>query len=154
MSGDGWDGGDGGGESDANHSSGGDDAATVRAYLLREHRPLLAAVLDCAEAVAEADGTALGDATDRFERALRDRGVVDALPDVLSGAVAAIGASLPAEPVAAPPYVVVTRSGPVARATLPERGRLVLTVAAFARRDGTWARTAETPEEALTVELR
>ncbi|MFD1512892.1 hypothetical protein [Halomarina rubra] len=126
------------------------DAATVREYLLAERHAVWQATLDCADALAETGDTS----ADRFERVLREYGVVDALPGVLAGAVEALGAQLPAEPVAAPPYVVVTRAGPVARATLPDRGRLVLSVEAFERRDGEWVRAGETPEEALTVELR
>ena len=150
------------GEDDTRADESGDgesgaDAATVRAYLLREHRPLLETILGCAETAAEAGERAADTGTasaDRFQRELRERGVVERLPDVLAGAVDALGASLPAEPVAAPPYVVLTRAGPVVRATLPDRGRLVVTVAAFERRDGAWVRSAETPEEALRVELR
>jgi hypothetical protein len=122
----------------------------VRAYLLDQHRELLVTTLACADAV-----DAAGDPTaDAFERALRRSGVVDALPGVLTGVADVLGASLPARPVAAPPYVVVTRAGPVARLTLPDRGRLVVTVVAFERHDDEWVRHAETPERALRVELR
>ncbi|MWG32913.1 hypothetical protein GQS65_00125 [Halomarina oriensis] len=117
---------------------------------MSEHRSLVETTLDCADAVAEADAVT----TDAFERALRAQGVVDALPGVLTGVAETLETRLPARPVAAPPYVVVTRAGPVARATLPDRGRLVVTVAAFERRDGRWVRHTETPAAALTVELR
>jgi len=122
----------------------------VREYLLREHRGLLVTTLACADSVAAADDST----TEAFERALRRAGVLDALPGVLAGAADALGTSLPAEPVAAPPYVVVTRAGPVARATLPDRGRLVVTVVAFERHGDGWVRHAETPARALRVELR
>ena len=109
-------------------------APLAREHLLDTHRDLLEAVLACADVVAGSwDG---GETTDRsavvepFEHALEHAGVEQRLPAVLVGAVEALGETLPAEPVAAPPYVAITSRGPVLRATL-ESGRLVVTIRAF-----------------------
>jgi hypothetical protein len=67
------------------------------------------------------------------------------------------GGRLQADPVPAPPYVVVTSVGPLLRATL-EAGRLVVTVRAFRveRGDGgtRYVRDATDPSAAVAVELR
>jgi len=116
-------------------------------------------VLACADDVADSWG---GDATtDRaavvepFERRLDQAGVLDCLPAVLAEAVDALGAELPAEPVAAPPYVAITSVGPVLRATL-DSGRLVVTIHAFViERDPTrYVRGTADPATALAVEFR
>lgn len=123
---------------------------SVRAYLLDEHRPLVEAVLSCAEAVEGADDDRLG----RYlEVCLRESGVHEQLPGVLAGAVAAAGEELRAQPVAGPPYVVVTGVGPVLRATL-DAGRLVVTVETFEKGPSGYVRAGTTPEEALVVEVR
>ncbi|QLG62435.1 hypothetical protein [Halorarum salinum] len=109
-----------------------DDAALVRERILSEHADLLGTTADCAEAVAAGWG---GDATaDReavvppLRAALERSGALGRLPEMLSTAARALDATLPAEPVAAPPYVVVAATGPVVRATFPDRGRLVVEV--------------------------
>ncbi|WP_313695400.1 hypothetical protein [Halorarum halobium] len=124
-----------------------EDAALVRERILAEHGDLLETVADRAEAVAagwEEDGptgtrgTADRDAVVPPMRATLSRaGALGRLPALLDAAVAALETSLPAEPVAAPPYVVVTATGPIVRATVPGRGRLVIEIEAFAvERDG------------------
>ncbi|SFG33108.1 hypothetical protein SAMN04488063_1704 [Halopelagius inordinatus] len=117
-------------DSDANSVS-----AAVADFLREERPTLLAAVADAADAVADrrsaTDSTADGgDVADELERELRSRGVFEAFPDALAGCVAAAGRTLRATPVAAPPYVVSTSSGPVLRATLSD-GRLVVTLRVF-----------------------
>lgn len=136
-------------------------AAAARAYLLDERVDLVRTVLDCADAVAagwDGNSTAERDRVVPPLRACLDRtGVLDALPHALAGAVAAAGYDLPAEPVAAPPYVVVTSRGPVLRATLGD-GRLVVTVRAFDLKRGCdgarYVRGHEEPNEAVEVEMR
>ena len=120
--------------------------ATVRAHLLDAHTDLLDAVLACADVVADSwDGDATPDRA----------GVLDRLPAVLAEAVDALGAELPAQPVAAPPYVAITSVGPVLRATL-DAGRLVVTIHAFGIEcDPTrYVRGPADPNVALAVELR
>jgi len=56
-----------------------------------------------------------------FDRA----GVRTALVSVLTDLCTHIGEPLPAQPVSAPPYVVISTTGPMVRATLPS-GRLVV----------------------------
>lgn len=139
----------------------GDPAARARRYLLAEHRPLVATTLDCADAVAadwERSRVSDGDRIAGPLRAALDRaGVLAACPGALRGAIEAAGYEPTAEPVAAPPYVVVTSIGLLLRATVGD-GRLVATVAAFRverSADGPrYRRGAETPETALSVALR
>ena len=139
-----------------------DPTAEVRERLLADHGALLDAVDACADAVAdrwETDATADRDAVvPPMRDALAAAGVLDHLPALLATAADALGARLPASPVAAPPYLVVTATGPVVRATLPEVGRLVVSLAVFSV-----DRSGETPRyrrldvgvgEALRVELR
>jgi hypothetical protein len=110
------------------------DPPAAREHVEREYARILDAIESCADAVAASwDGNSTTDASalsDHLEAALRESDVLDALPGVLEAAVAAAGGELQADPVAAPPYVVVTSRGPVLRATLPA-GRLVVTLAAF-----------------------
>lgn len=136
-----------------------DPTTAVRAYLLDEHADLVGTVLDCADAVAAGwDGAAT---TDRervvppLRAALERAGLLDRLPAVLDGCVAAAGYELPARPVAAPPYVVVASRGPVLRATLSD-GRLVVTVRAFDVERGTetrYVRGPTDPGEAVAVQF-
>jgi hypothetical protein len=137
------------------------DPDAARDHLLTERRDLVVTVLDCADAVAAGwDGEATTDA-DRvgppLRTALRRAGVLERLPGVLRECVAAAGGRLQADPVPAPPYVVVTSVGPLLRATL-EAGRLVVTVRAFRveRGDGgtRYVRDATDPSAAVAVELR
>ena len=109
---------------------------TTRAHdhVLDAHAETVETVLRCADAVAEA--WPAESATDRIEVAdplRRELESVEAwarLPEVLAGAVDAARFSLPATPVAAPPYVAVTSKGPVLRATVSD-GRLVVLLQAF-----------------------
>lgn len=137
------------------------DPDAARDHLLTERRDLVVTVLDCADAVAAGwDGEATTDA-DRvgppLRAALARAGVLERLPVVLRECVAAAGGRLQADPVPAPPYVVVTSVGPLLRATL-EAGRLVVTVRAFRveRGDGgtRYVRDATDPAAAVAVELR
>jgi hypothetical protein len=133
--------------------------SVVREYVLENHGALLETVLGCADGVAESwDGTATSDrqrVVEPFERALHRGDVIDRLPVVLAGAVDVLDENLPAEPVAAPPYLTVTSVGPVLRATLSS-ARLVVTIHAFAiERDPTqYVRGPATPADALCVALK
>jgi hypothetical protein len=115
------------------------DPVAASECVTTEHAAVVAGVGACADAVADSwdgpttsDGTALAEA---LESCLAEAGVLDALPGVLAAAVEAAGGSLPAEPVAGPPYVAVTSRGPVLRATL-DGGRLVVELRAFRLTDG------------------
>lgn len=95
---------------------------------------------------------------------LDDRGILGELPTLLAAAVDAAGYDLPAPPVAAPPYVAVTSTGPVLRGTV-EDGRLVVRIDCFEVVRGVdeefgegsqennvvYARTATKPAAALSV---
>lgn len=80
--------------------------------------------------------------------ALQQSGVRDRLPRVLAAAVAELGASMRASPVAAPPYVVVTSEGVLLRATLDD-ARLVITLGVVTRTDGRYR-----PLETVDVSAR
>jgi len=123
-----------------------DPTAAVRERLLADHSPLVDAVGTCADAVARrwsadpVDGSAgpTGPTTadrDAVVPALRDAlaaaEVLESLPGLLATGADALDAALSAPPVAAPPYLVVTATGPVVRATLPDAGRLVVSVRVF-----------------------
>jgi hypothetical protein len=126
----------------------------VRAALERDHAETLSAVRAAAERVVDDwDGSTT---TDREASVVALRDALDAdgtlarLPDLLSTAVEAVDAELAAEPVAAPPYVVVTNTGPVLRGTLADRpARLVVRLQAFDVESGPGRATyrlAETPD--------
>jgi len=89
---------------------------------------------------------------DRLRAALDRAGVLDALDAALADAVAAAGGELSAEPVPAPPYLAVTSTGPVLRATL-DAGRLVVRIEAFDVADGAVAWRDPSPADALSVEV-
>ena len=110
------------------------DPESARECVTAEHADVVAGVGACADTVADSwadptadDGAAVAGA---LEACLAESGVLDALPHVLAAAVRAAGGSLPATPVAAPPYVAVTSRGPVLRATL-DAGRLVVELRTF-----------------------
>jgi hypothetical protein len=96
-----------------------------------------------------------------FSAVLDDRGILSELPELLTAAVEAAGYDLPARPVSAPPYVAITSTGAVLRATVAD-GRIVVRVDCFevvrgvdgAGKNGVvYARTATEPAAALAVAL-
>jgi len=139
------------------------DPAAAREHLLGDRRGTVEATIECADAVAaswsEAGTTDRGAVVDPLYRTLSEAGLLEAYPSVLAECVAAAGGALPAEPVAAPPYVTITSVGPVLRATLDD-GRLVVTLAVFdvERPDGggrpRYVRAARAPESVVGVEVR
>lgn len=129
----------------------------ISAYLLNDYPRLIRTVLTCADATAASrpDGFSVADGpADLLCERLERSDVIKQLPSVLAGAVNQLNSSLTTEPVAAPPYVVVTNVGPVMRATVDDR-RLVITIEAFhiERNSHRYVRTTNVPEEALTIEL-
>jgi|GEM_PF-322545 hypothetical protein len=140
----------------------------AREHLLVEEADILEAVLAVADAVA-ADWPELADGRratpDRdavvplLRAALEESGLLRALTGLLAAAVEAAGYELAARPVPSPPYVVVSSTGPVLRATVAD-GRLVVNIDCFEVVRGTelggengvaYARTAATPADALSV---
>lgn len=144
---------------------------TVHEHLLHEHRTLITTVLTCADAVVDTTADTAAEplpdcsnpAAPLYEQ-LDRANVIDRLPTILSETVELVGSPLAAEPVAAPPYVVVTNVGPIMRAPLEER-RLVITIEAFrvnreqeTKRNTTrdtprYVRTASIPANVLTVDI-
>jgi hypothetical protein len=153
-----------------------DPEAIVRERIVETHGPLLDAVGACADAVADrwtgptATGGSGGGAagapatTDRdavvpeMREALTAAGALELLPTMLATGAEALRTRLPASPVAAPPYLVVAATGPVVRATLPDAGRLVVSLRVFeVDRSGEMPRYRRLDRgvgETLTVELR
>ncbi|MEZ3144653.1 hypothetical protein [Halobaculum sp. MBLA0143] len=113
-------------------SDGDDPTARVRRRVREQHPETLDRVWRAADAVADewtappSDRTGV---TEPFERRLTSDDRAGLLA-VLETAAEALGASLPADPVPAPPYLVVTATGPILRATLPDC-RLVVELRAF-----------------------
>lgn len=132
------------------------DEAAARAVdrLLENHREWLHSVESASHTAAA--GWAGSSTTDRdavvegFEAALREAGAIRAAPTVIRDLAAVVDLELPADPVAGPPYVVVTGRGLVCRATGKDR-RLVLEVPTFAVEAGppTRYRLAEGDVEGL-----
>lgn len=154
------------------------DPDAARDRLLAEHRGTVADVLACAAAVAagfettDGDGSATADGdpasqevgemkATRHSRGLRSTlnavleraGLKEALVELLPDLVAAAGGTLRAPPVAAPPYLAVTATGPVLRATL-DGARLVVRIEAYTVDDGAFCWREPTPDEAVRVDLR
>lgn len=126
--------------------------------ILATHRETLREILAVADSVVETTGLRLSDSGEMVESLrgrLEERGLIERLCDVLVTGVAATGESLQAEPVAGPPYVVVTSRGPLCRGTLTDGQRLVLQLRLFAvdRRPRTYRYLDPTPEECLSVSL-
>jgi len=106
----------------------------ARRRIVTEYASIVDGIDTCADAVVapwETARTTDGQAvTDGLHRTLTEAGILEALPRVLADAVEATGYELRANPVAAPPYVVVTSRGPILRATI-DPGRLVIRFDAF-----------------------
>lgn len=97
---------------------------------VREAFPDVLAALEDAVASATADWPAAGvhdggRVRTAIRTALQRSGVGERLPQILESSITELDASLPAAPVAAPPYVVVTSEGVLLRATLAD-ARLVI----------------------------
>ncbi|APX95885.1 hypothetical protein [Natronorubrum daqingense] len=107
---------------------------SARQRIQAEHAAVVEGVDRVATRIAEPWDTAR--TTDRnavvdgLHEGLEMAGVLEYLPRVLVDVVEAIGCELRAQPVAAPPYVVVTSCGPILRATI-DPGRLVIRFDAF-----------------------
>ncbi|QLG47492.1 hypothetical protein [Natrinema halophilum] len=107
---------------------------TARRHIQAEHASVVDGIDACADAIIEPWDTAR--TTNReaivggLHRSLEESGILGALPGVLVDVVSATDSQLRANPVPAPPYVVVTSRGPVLRATI-DPGRLVIRFDAF-----------------------
>ncbi|WP_200840239.1 hypothetical protein [Halorubrum sp. JWXQ-INN 858] len=138
------------------------DADAARDRLCDTHSERVAATLDCAAAVAAGFETTVGgDPATRESRAVRsalraalDRaGLLEAFAALLPDLVDAAGGTMAAPPVAGPPYVTVTSTGPVLRATLGGT-RLVVRIEAFAVVDGAFVWRDPSPSVAVRAVVR
>ena len=112
----------------------------VRRRIHDEYADVVVEIDRCADAVADARASTetneVESPRDGLQAALEATGVIGTLPAVLVTAVDAAGFELRAQPVPAPPYVVVTSRGPMLRATI-DPGRLVVRFDVFeVGRDG------------------
>lgn len=144
-----------------------DPEAAAREYILSEHGETIAAVIRCADVVAESwpDEATTGETsmtTDRekvvepLSRELHKFGLLAEFPSILAESVSAAGCSMQATPVPAPPYVALTSRGPILRATV-SAGRLVVSLDVFdVVRDGRtrYVRGESTPKNVVSVELK
>lgn len=101
----------------------------ARRRIRTEHAEFIQRIDRCADRVVSPWDTARTTdrpaLTDSLRRELESAGVLEQLPAVLAAAVDETTYDLQADPVPAPPYVVVTSRGPILRATI-EPGRLVI----------------------------
>ncbi len=129
----------------------------VERVLREEHERLLRVVGQCADAVAaEWDGDSQTDrdsVVPSFARALDGSGALSRLPRALADAVTATGRPMPAPPVAAPPYVVVTGEGVVLRATVGTE-RLVILLRTFDVVADDPTRYVRTGDVSVEIEVR
>lgn len=138
------------------------DGDAARERLISRHGEVLARTLDCAAGVAAAFETTV-DGRPASERsrtvrgnlgaALDRTGLRDVYAELLPDLVAAAGGTMTTTPVAGPPYVAVTSTGPVLRATL-DGGRLVVRIEVFVVDNGTFVWQDPSPGNAVRVEVR
>lgn len=135
-------------------------ARSVEAFLARDYRETIEAVVESARAVAaswEKDhATSREDVAGPLAAELDRRALRPRLADLLVGAADAAGLSLAARPVPGPPYVVVTSTGPVLRGTAA-RVRLVVGIRVFEVVRGKPTRYRHRrgePADVLDVDLR
>jgi hypothetical protein len=131
-----------------------DLADRARSHVLDAHRGAVEAVLT-AGAAAAADVPAPAErrvVETCLELALRGDDLPARLVGVLRDTVDALGFDLAAEPVAAPPYVVITARGPMLRATL-DAGRLVVLVRTFERTATGYVPAGTDPDGAVEVRV-
>lgn len=117
-----------------------EDPEVAVATHVREAFPDVLAAIEDAVASASADWPAAGvhdsgRVRTAIRTALRTSGVRQRLPHVLESAVTELDASMPATPVDAPPYVVVTSEGVLLRATLAD-ARIVIHLRVVTRTNG------------------
>jgi hypothetical protein len=134
------------------------DTDRVRDRILADHAMALAATVEAAEVVANSrNGPAIHreEVVEPLTAVLERVGVIEQYPEIITTAVDTLGESLPASLVVGPPYVTITATGPVLRASLPS-GRLVIRLAVFTveRNPKRYVRRGETPEEILEIERR
>lgn len=127
----------------------GDPAAAAR-RVRTDHAALVATVDAAADRV---DTGSTDSPATPLERELRDTGFYDRAPAAIEDAAAAAGLDLAADPVGAPPYVVVASTGPLLRGPAADC-RLVVSLQTFEvrRRDG--GRYERRDGVCVTAELR
>lgn len=125
--------------------------------ILETHGDLIGAVIDsAAELAGVIDSWPVSDPeTIRvpLEQSLRADGLLDPLLGMLETGAGALGETIQGQPVAAPPYLVVTSRGPMCRGTLSNGRRLVIELRLFAvEGPRTYRFRAPDPESCLRVQ--
>ncbi|PSP78103.1 hypothetical protein BRC81_08640 [Halobacteriales archaeon QS_1_68_20] len=129
-------------------------ADRAREHLLTTRGDLVETVLSCADDVA----AAVDEPADRetvtaaLEHALEDETAFPRFVDAIHTTAETLKFDLPADPVAAPPYVVVTARGPMLRVTV-DQGRLVVLLRAFERTPEGYVPAGRSPDAAVEVEF-
>lgn len=132
---------------------------SISRALLETHRELLSEIIELARSVSRRrsrDCAASERIVNPLRARLEQRGLLEGLLDVLATGVAETDGQMGADPVAAPPYVVVTSRGPMCRGSLTDGRRLVVLLELFAieRRPRVYRFRDPTPAECLTVRIR
>lgn len=114
------------------------DTELIADCIRQRHQQLLSDVRASADDVVEAtDGEVLSGreaVIEPLRSALETREAWQRLPTVLETATTAADITLPADPVAAPPYLALTGEGPVLRGVI-DPGRMVIRMKLFIRKD-------------------
>jgi hypothetical protein len=132
----------------------------ARQQILSEHSETVTAVIETAERVATAiDDWPVFDPKQirlPLERLLEDRGLLEPLLGVLQTSASALDAEIRGQPVASPPYLAVTSTGVVCRATLSDGRRLVVELMLFEveTRPRRYQFLAPTVQECLQIQIR
>lgn len=104
--------------------------------ILDTHGDLIVAVIDSATELAGViDSWPVSDSEMirvPLERSLRADGLLVSLLDMLDTGAEALGETIQGQPVAAPPYLVITSRGPMCRGTLSNGRRLIIELRLFA----------------------
>jgi len=132
----------------------------IRSSLLAEHWTTIADVIDAGERVANAwPDSSMSDpetVTTPLEHLLRSSGLTEDLLELVGDGMRSVGESPDEKMVPAPPYLTITSSGPICRATIPERGRLVIELELFTvdRNPTRYRFLHPDPETCLKVSVR
>jgi hypothetical protein len=132
----------------------------ARQQILSEHSETVTAVIETAERVATAiDDWPISDPKQirlPLEQLLEERGLREPLLGVLKTCANALDAEIQGQPVASSPYLAVTSTGVVCRATLSGGGRLVIELVLFEAetRPPRYRFLAPTVHECLQIQIR
>lgn len=134
------------------------EPAAIRRAIRKAFDEECATVADAADAVSTGwDGDSTTDRTqvvDRLADRLRADGTASRLVEIAPLVATTLDTALPAEPVAEPPYYVVTGRGPLLRVSLPDRGvRVVVGLVVFEVEAGEATPRYRRTEEPIRIDV-